>query len=88
MKKIWNSANVHQEETTEDAYFHVQTKANKKIVSEHLTCKVGIHKTNLKKNRKITSRLKKMLKNLTKQINKENEKTSQRQGESLCKTHV
>ena len=59
---------MHQEETTEDAYFHVQTKANKKIVSEHLTHKVRIHKTNLKKNRRITSRLNKMLKNLTKQI--------------------
>lgn len=43
MKKIWNSANMHQEETTEDAYFHVQTKQIKKLLGEHLTRKGRIH---------------------------------------------
>ena len=45
--------------------FMFKQKQIKKIVSEHLTRKVRIHQTNLKKNRRITSRLKKMLKNLT-----------------------
>lgn len=48
--------------------FMFKQKQIKKIVSEHLTRKVRIHQTNLKKNRRITSRLKKILKNLTKQI--------------------